>query len=71
VRRSLYLGAYHVRKAAAIARLETAEPVVAADARFSDVVAERTEVLAEVPSYWPGEFYLRELPVNVRDPPAA
>jgi hypothetical protein len=51
--------------------LETAEPVVAADARFSDVVAERTEVLAEVPSYWPGEFYLRELPVNVRDPPAA
>jgi deoxyribonuclease V len=36
--------------------------VVAADARFREVVVERTEVLAEVLPYWPGEFYLRELP---------
>ena len=36
--------------------------VVTADARFSAVVAERAEVLAEVPPYRPGEFYLRELP---------
>jgi deoxyribonuclease V len=36
--------------------------VVAADDRFSEVVAERTEVLAKVLPYRPGEFYLRELP---------
>jgi deoxyribonuclease V len=36
--------------------------VVAADARFREVVVERTEVLADVLPYWPGEFYLRELP---------
>jgi deoxyribonuclease V len=39
-----------------------ATAVVAADARFYEVVAERTEVLAEVLPYRPGEFYLRELP---------
>jgi deoxyribonuclease V len=39
-----------------------AAAVVAADARFGEVVAERTEVVTEVPSYRPGEFYLRELP---------
>ena len=36
--------------------------VVAADARFCEVVAERAEVLAEALPYRPGEFYLRELP---------
>src|SRR5580692_3160222 len=35
---------------------------VAADARLSEIVAERTEVLAEVLPYRTGEFYLRELP---------
>jgi deoxyribonuclease V len=35
---------------------------VAADARFCEVVAERTELVAEVLPYRPGEFYLRELP---------
>jgi deoxyribonuclease V len=39
-----------------------AAAVVAADARFSKVVAERTEVVAEVLPCRPGEFYLRELP---------
>lgn len=39
-----------------------AAAVVAADARFGEVVAERTEVVAEVLPYRPGEFYLRELP---------
>jgi deoxyribonuclease V len=39
-----------------------AAAVVAADARFCEVVAERTEVVAEVRPYRPGEFYLRELP---------
>jgi deoxyribonuclease V len=39
-----------------------AAAVVAADARFCEVVAERTEVLAEALPYRPGEFYLRELP---------
>jgi deoxyribonuclease V len=47
-----YLGSGGARAAA----------VVAADDRFSEVVAERTEVLAEVLPYRPGEFYLRELP---------
>ena len=36
--------------------------MVAADACFREVVAERTEVLAQVLPYRPGEFYLRELP---------
>jgi len=36
--------------------------VVAADARFSEVVDERAEAVAEVLPYQPGEFYLRELP---------
>jgi deoxyribonuclease V len=36
--------------------------VVAADARFSQIVAERSEVLVKVLAYRPGEFYLRELP---------
>jgi deoxyinosine 3'endonuclease (endonuclease V) len=39
-----------------------AAAVVAADARLSEIVAERTEVLAEVLPYRTGEFYLRELP---------
>jgi deoxyribonuclease V len=39
-----------------------AAAVVAADARFCEVVAERTEDVAEVLPYRPGEFYLRELP---------
>ena len=39
-----------------------AAAVVAADARFGEVVAERTEVLGEVLPYRSGEFYLRELP---------
>jgi deoxyribonuclease V len=38
-----------------------APPIVSADG-FREVVVERTEVLAEVLPYWPGEFYLRELP---------
>ena len=39
-----------------------AAAVVAADAAFSRVVAERTVVVAEVAGYRPGEFYQRELP---------
>ena len=39
-----------------------AAAVLAADAAFAHVLAERTAVVAEVPAYWPGEFYLRELP---------
>jgi deoxyribonuclease V len=39
-----------------------AAAVVAADGRFSEIVAERTEDMAEVLPYRPGEFYLRELP---------
>jgi deoxyribonuclease V len=39
-----------------------AAAVVAADARFCEVVAERAEVLGEVLPYRAGEFYLRELP---------
>jgi deoxyribonuclease V len=35
---------------------------VAADARFCEVGADRTQALAEVLPYRPGEFYLRELP---------
>jgi len=47
-----YLGSGSARAAA----------VVAADARFSEIVAERTEDMAEVLPYRPGEFYPRELP---------
>jgi len=47
-----YLGSGGARAAA----------VVAADARFSEIVAERTEDVGEVLPYRPGEFYLRELP---------
>lgn len=36
--------------------------VVAGDAAFSAVVAEKTAVVPEVMAYRPGEFYLRELP---------
>ena len=36
--------------------------MVAADAAFSDVLAERSVVVPEVLPYRPGEFYLRELP---------
>jgi deoxyribonuclease V len=39
-----------------------AAAVVAADAVFSQVLAERTAVVPEVPPYQPGEFYRRELP---------
>jgi deoxyribonuclease V len=39
-----------------------AAAVLAADAAFAHVLAERTAVLPRVPSYRPGEFYLRELP---------
>jgi deoxyribonuclease V len=36
--------------------------VLAADAAFAHVRAERTAMIARVPAYRPGEFYLRELP---------
>jgi deoxyribonuclease V len=39
-----------------------AAAVLAADAAFAHVLAERTAVVAQVPPYRPGEFYLRELP---------
>ena len=39
-----------------------AAAVLAADAAFAHVLAERTTVLPRVPPYRPGEFYLRELP---------
>src|ERR1700685_1033266 len=39
-----------------------AAAVLAADAAFAHVLAERTAVIPQVPPYRPGEFYLRELP---------
>src|SRR5271169_6061068 len=39
-----------------------AAAVLAADAAFAHVLAERTAVVPQVPPYQPGEFYLRELP---------
>ncbi len=39
-----------------------AAAIVAADAAFSQVLAERVAVVPGVPPYRPGEFYLRELP---------
>jgi deoxyribonuclease V len=39
-----------------------AAAVLAADAAFAHVLAERTAVIARVPPYRPGQFYLRELP---------
>jgi deoxyribonuclease V len=39
-----------------------AAAVLAADAAFAHVLAERTAIVPEVPPYQPGEFYLRELP---------
>jgi deoxyribonuclease V len=39
-----------------------AAAVLAADAAFAHVLAERTAVLPRVPAYRPGHFYLRELP---------
>ena len=36
--------------------------MLAADAAFAHVLAERTAMVARVPAYRPGEFYLRELP---------
>jgi deoxyribonuclease V len=39
-----------------------AAAVLAADAVFAHVLAERTAVVPRVPPYRPGEFYLRELP---------
>jgi deoxyribonuclease V len=38
-----------------------AAAVLAADAAFAHVLAERTAVIARVPPYRPGQFYLREL----------
>jgi deoxyinosine 3'endonuclease (endonuclease V) len=39
-----------------------AAAVLAADAAFAHVLAERTVVVPRVAPYRPGEFYLRELP---------
>ena len=39
-----------------------AAAVLAADAAFAHVLAERTAVVPRVPPYRPGEFYRRELP---------
>jgi deoxyribonuclease V len=39
-----------------------AAAVLAPDAAFAHVLAERTAVVARVPAYRPGEFYRRELP---------
>ena len=39
-----------------------AAAVLAADAAFARVLAERTAVVSRVVPYRPGEFYLRELP---------
>ena len=39
-----------------------AAAVLAPDAAFAPVLAERTAVVPRVPPYRPGEFYLRELP---------
>ena len=39
-----------------------AAAVLAADAAFAHVLAERTAVVPRVPPFRPGEFYLRELP---------
>ena len=39
-----------------------AAAVLAADAAFAHVLAERTAVVPQVPPYRPGEFYRRELP---------
>jgi deoxyribonuclease V len=39
-----------------------AAAVLAADAAFTHMLAERTAVLPQVLPYRPGEFYLRELP---------
>jgi hypothetical protein len=39
-----------------------AAAIVAADAAFAQVLAERTALVSRVPPYRPGEFYLRELP---------
>jgi deoxyribonuclease V len=39
-----------------------AAAVVTADAAFSRLVAERTELVPDVAPYRPGQFYLRELP---------
>jgi hypothetical protein len=39
-----------------------AAAVLAADAAFAHVLAERTALVPRVPPYRPGEFYLRELP---------
>lgn len=39
-----------------------AAAVIAVDATFSRLVAERTELVSDVAPYQPGQFYLRELP---------
>ena len=39
-----------------------AAAVLAADAAFAHLLAERTAVVPQVAPYQPGEFYLRELP---------
>ena len=43
-----------------------AAAVLAADAAFAHVLAERTAVVSRVSPYRPGEFYLRELPPPLR-----
>ncbi len=54
-----YVGAGGSASASAHAR---AAVVTAADPTFAVVLLERTIVVADVPAYRPGEFYLRELP---------
>jgi deoxyribonuclease V len=39
-----------------------AAAILAADAAFAHVLAERTAVIPQVPPYQPGQFYRRELP---------
>jgi deoxyribonuclease V len=41
-----------------------AAAVVAADAAFAHVLAERTAIVSQVPPYRPGQLYLRELPLR-------
>jgi len=42
--------------------LRTGGAVLASDAVFAHVLAERIAVIPQIPPYRPGEFYLRELP---------
>ena len=63
------VGRHHVHGLCAAADVHYLRPggaraaaVVAADAAFAQVLAERTAVVPEVAPYRPGEFYRRELP---------